>query len=235
MDCCDSMVKFFMLLINFVFVVVGAALIGLGAYIQIAAKEYLDFLSDNYLNTPIFIMIIGGVIFIVAFFGCCGAYKESSCMIYTYAVLLTLILICQIGAGIAAFLYKGELKGVIQEKMVDGMKNYGEAGHEGVTNAWDVLQTDLACCGAHNYTDWATHMPNKVPDSCCKTNTENCGSPLNPDNINQEGCLPKFEDKFVGNIGIVGGVAVGVALAQVLAVAFACCLGRSIRKEDVYV
>ena len=31
----------------------------IGAYIQIAAKEFLDFLSDNYLNTPIFIIIIG--------------------------------------------------------------------------------------------------------------------------------------------------------------------------------
>jgi len=225
-----------MLLVNFVFVVVGAALIGLGAYIQVGAKQYLDFLSDNYLNTPIFIMIVGGVIFIVAFFGCCGAYKESSCMIYTYAVLLSVILICEIGAGIAAFALKGDLKNVIETKMVDGMKNYGKEGHDGVTNAWDLLQTDLACCGSHNYTDWAIVMPNAVPDSCCKEDTKGCGSaPDYVDHINQKGCLVQFEDKFVGNIGIVGGVAVGVALAQVLAVAFACCLARGIRKGDVYV
>jgi hypothetical protein len=30
-----------------------------GAYIQINAKSYLDFLSENYLNTPIFIIIAG--------------------------------------------------------------------------------------------------------------------------------------------------------------------------------
>jgi len=225
-----------MLLVNFVFVVVGAALIGLGAYIQVGAKQYLDFLSDNYLNTPIFIMIVGGVIFIVAFFGCCGAYKESSCMIYTYAVLLSVILICEIGAGIAAFALKGDLKNVIETKMVDGMKNYGKDGHDGVTNAWDLLQTDLACCGSHNYTDWASVMPNAVPDSCCKEDTKGCGSEADyVDHINQKGCLVEFEDKFVGNIGIVGGVAVGVALAQVLAVAFACCLARGIRKGDMYV
>jgi hypothetical protein len=28
-------------------------------------------------------MIVGGVVFVVAFFGCCGAAKESSCMILT--------------------------------------------------------------------------------------------------------------------------------------------------------
>ena len=44
---------------NILFILVGLALIVIGAYIQIAAKEFLDFLSDNYLNTPIFIIIIG--------------------------------------------------------------------------------------------------------------------------------------------------------------------------------
>ena len=37
----------------------GLLLIGVGAYIQINAKTYLDFLADNYLNTPIFIIIAG--------------------------------------------------------------------------------------------------------------------------------------------------------------------------------
>jgi hypothetical protein len=39
------------------------------------------------------ILPAGVIIFVVAFFGCCGAWQESSCMIYTYAALLTIILI----------------------------------------------------------------------------------------------------------------------------------------------
>jgi hypothetical protein len=38
------------------------------------------------------------IIFIVAFFGCCGAWRESSCMVYTYAALLTIILIGKLSA-----------------------------------------------------------------------------------------------------------------------------------------
>jgi hypothetical protein len=34
----------------------------------------------------------GAVIFIIAFFGCCGAWRESPWMIYTYAALLCVIL-----------------------------------------------------------------------------------------------------------------------------------------------
>ncbi len=45
--------------LNLFFVIAGLLLIGVGAYIQIEAKTYLDFLADNYLNTPIFIIIAG--------------------------------------------------------------------------------------------------------------------------------------------------------------------------------
>ena len=45
-------------------------------------------------------------------------------MIYTYAAMLGLLLICEVGAGIAAFVLKGELQEVVEEKMVQGMKNY---------------------------------------------------------------------------------------------------------------
>jgi hypothetical protein len=34
----------------------------------------------------------GAVIFIIAFFGCCGAWRESPWMIYTYAAFLCVIL-----------------------------------------------------------------------------------------------------------------------------------------------
>ena len=41
-------------------------------------------------------MIVGGVIFLVAFLGCCGAWKESKCLIYTYAFFLAVILVAQV-------------------------------------------------------------------------------------------------------------------------------------------
>jgi hypothetical protein len=33
------------------------------------------------------------VIFIIAFFGCIGAWRENACMVYTYAACLIVILI----------------------------------------------------------------------------------------------------------------------------------------------
>lgn len=61
-NCCESIVKYFMVLCNILFALAGIILIGFGAYAQIAAKDYLNFLGDNYVNTPIFVIILGMIL-----------------------------------------------------------------------------------------------------------------------------------------------------------------------------
>jgi hypothetical protein len=49
-------------------------------------------LEKSFLLYFKFFFFSGAVIFIIAFFGCCGAWRESPWMIYTYAALLCVIL-----------------------------------------------------------------------------------------------------------------------------------------------
>lgn len=154
MGCCDSMVKYIVFFTNFVVFLVSVSLIIIGAYIQASMNEYLDFLGDQAFNTPIVIIIIGVVIMLVTFFGCCGAISENKFMIYTYSTLLTLLLIAMAGAAIAIYVYKDEVREVINKKMNDGMQNYGKQDHDGVTKTWNIVQHELKCCGVESYTDW---------------------------------------------------------------------------------
>lgn len=239
-NCCESIVKYFMVLCNILFALAGVALIGFGAYAQIAAKDYLNFLGDNYVNTPIFIIILGGVIFAIAFFGCCGAWQEKKWMIYTYTALLVIILIAQIGAAIAAFVLKGELKTEITKNMENGLKNYDGEGFEGVTLTWDLVQKELKCCGVQNYKDWKNvteFSDGGVPDSCCIAGqVEGCGkAPVDPTKVFSNGCFTLFSDQFVSNLSIVGAVAAGIALGEMIAIAFACCLGKRVGRGGNYV
>jgi CD63 antigen len=138
----------------------------------------------------------------------------------------------EVAAGIAAFVLKGELKTVIQEKMSEGMENYEKSGYEGVTQTWNMIQYDFQCCGSANYTDWRKYMDG-VPDNCCKTITNGCGKkPGFESEINQEGCLTKFEGLFVGNMGIVGGAAIGIFLVELFGIIIACVLACRIRKYN---
>jgi CD63 antigen len=40
-----------------------------------------------------FFFVAGVIIFIIAFFGCVGSWRENSCMVYTYALCLVVVLI----------------------------------------------------------------------------------------------------------------------------------------------
>jgi CD63 antigen len=51
--------------------------------IQGVYSKYLDFLGNEFLSAPMLFIIVGVVIFLVAFFGCCGAIKENNCMMMT--------------------------------------------------------------------------------------------------------------------------------------------------------
>jgi len=234
-NCCESLVKYILFLFNFVFAITGLALIGLGAYVKIQADHYLDFVGTGYVNTPIFIIIVGLVIFVIAFFGCCGACKESPCMMYTYAVILCFILIAEVGAGIAAYILKGALKEEVTKNMKVGMQNYKTDGHDGVTQTWDLVQHDLKCCGVEGPGDWANTTYTHTPDSCCVgQEIEGCGTDAKKEKY-ERGCLKVFEDEFLANIGIVGGVAIGIACIQAIGVFFACCIGNRIRRQGDYV
>jgi hypothetical protein len=42
----------------------------------------------NFAASPIALMVVGSIIFVIAFYGCCGAIRESHCMIVTVRCIL---------------------------------------------------------------------------------------------------------------------------------------------------
>ena len=59
-------------------------------------SNYLNFLDDQYLNTSVLFIVLGVIILIIGFCGCCGAMTENFCMMYTFATLLGLIVLVQV-------------------------------------------------------------------------------------------------------------------------------------------
>jgi len=244
MDTGMKCVKFLLFGFNLIFAITGLALIVTGAVIQGMYSQYLDFLGNTFLNTPILLIIVGVVIFLITFFGCCGAVKDNHCMIMTFAILLGLIFVIELGAGISAYVLRAKLHVIIETNMEKGLMNYNKAGAEGVTQTWDIAQHELKCCGAQDFTDWrnSTMMQtdNSVPDSCCIQDTENCGLGLaDPDKplddvvkvIYTQGCLDKFQEMVTKNVATVGALGVVIALIQIIGVVFACCLAKNIRAQ----
>ncbi|KAJ8968157.1 hypothetical protein NQ314_002414 [Rhamnusium bicolor] len=67
----------------------GLALIVVGVLYKLDINDYTSAIPDDYQNiglAPTLTIIIGSVIFVIAFFGCCGAIRESTCLLTTVRI-----------------------------------------------------------------------------------------------------------------------------------------------------
>uniref|UniRef100_A0A8V5GVD4 Tetraspanin n=1 Tax=Melopsittacus undulatus TaxID=13146 RepID=A0A8V5GVD4_MELUD len=204
--------------------VCGVALVAIGIYAQVALDKALVASTASAAGTPVAILVLGIIIFFISFFGCCGAWKESYCMVTTFAVLLSIIFLVEVAAAIAGYVFKDKVRSVLEDRLWDAMNKYGE--DKVLTERVDELQRRFFCCGANNYTDWSSierfRVNNTVPQSCCRVNSTS--SPLCP-----QGCLQSIEAWMKEKILIVAPVALGIAFFEILGIVFACCLMKGIR------
>ena len=184
MACCVAIFKFLIFVCNFIFFLAGIFIIGSGAFLAIELKNYFDFFATSDLAlemdiSPYIHMLIGCLITIISFLGCCGACTDNTCMMYSFGALMAIIIMAEISILVALYVYKDEVIMTTHKAMDDGMENYQKPGFEGVTFGWDQFQRNLKCCGIVNATNWREKPfqtdTNDAPDSCCKIEFTRCG------------------------------------------------------------
>lgn len=248
MGFCSGTFKFFVFLFNFIFLLAGIAITALGGYMAIKMKDYFDFLGTSDLvgnqdlgvSSYIFIAV-GVIVTIISFLGCCAACTDNKCMMGTFATLMALILIAELGVAITIFIYQGKAYAIVADAMNNGLKGYREPGKDGVTKGWDKIQEQFTCCGVNEPADWknATKLgDNNAPDSCCKNEATGCGkgkliAPYT--DLHNKGCLKEFEEFIKSNVFLAGGVGLAVIAIQLIAVITGCCLAKKMGKDGDYV
>ncbi|XP_068744236.1 CD63 antigen-like [Montipora capricornis] len=234
------LVKYLLFFFNLLFWVSGIALIAVGVYVKGKFGDFLQFSESEMTTGPVFLIVIGVVVTIVGFLGCCGAYKENYCMVTTFAVLLAIIFILEIAAGAYAYANRDKLKGVAKKALEDAVDNFKKEEYRKMI---EEVQKEFDCCGANGYIkDYKDYKKKnisgdmKFPPSCCKNATV-CPSTfgqtknMTDSDFVTKGCVDGFEKYLKDHIFIIGGVGVGVAFLQLIGILFACCLMRSIKKN----
>ncbi|XP_012229465.1 CD63 antigen [Linepithema humile] len=227
-------VKYLLFLFNLIFAITGIVFISVGAVILVVYNGYNNFVDSWFFAAPVLMIIVGVIVFLVSFFGCCGAVKENHCMIITFSVLLLLIFALELGAGITGYMMRGEVSNMLENRLNSTLRAYNT--NEDIRRSWDIMQHDLQCCGIDGFTDWQRYggySPNNAPNSCCKEipSPQNKCDSNSINTIYNEGCMNKLQSAIESNAMILGGVGIGIALIQLIGVIFACCLARSIRRE----
>ncbi|KAM7405153.1 hypothetical protein PAMP_012437 [Pampus punctatissimus] len=225
-------VKYLLFFFNFIFWLCGLALIIVGILVQVSLHNTVLIKDAAASGAPIVIIVVGVVIFFIAFFGCCGACKENYCMVTTFAVLLVFVILVEIAAAIAGYVFRNKLSNVVQDSLTEMIAEYNNSTAE-FRKTVDNMQKDLKCCGVNSSTDWKHFKPdgNSVPDSCCVNVTTNCGIGAMTDTakVHQKGCHTAVEALLKKNILWVIVAALVIAFLQIMGIVFSCMLMRGIR------
>lgn len=80
---CVYKIKYILNILCISFQITGIVFISVGAVILVVYNGYNNFVDSWFFAAPVLMIIVGVIVFLVSFFGCCGAVKENHCMIIT--------------------------------------------------------------------------------------------------------------------------------------------------------
>ncbi|NWW67127.1 TSN2 protein, partial [Ifrita kowaldi] len=211
----------------------GLAVIACGLWLRFGgpmAEFATDKKSPELFFMGLYVLVgAGAVMSAVGFFGCCGAARESQCLIGTFFACLLVIFAGEVTAGVFAFIGK---KVAIQE----AQKIYDDAYEDYMKNpAGKVNRTiyryhvALQCCGKGNV-EQQTGLP-------CPENIQlpkaSALCPACSDHFFMSNCLVEIQNVIDTNLHLVGIVGIAIASITIFGMIFSmvlCCTIRNMRE-----
>uniref|UniRef100_A0A8C0F7L7 Tetraspanin 2 n=2 Tax=Strigidae TaxID=30459 RepID=A0A8C0F7L7_BUBBB len=137
----------------FIFQLAGLAVIAFGLWLRFGGVM-ADFASDKkspeYFFMGLYVLVgAGALMTTVGFFGCCGAARESQCLLGAFFACLLVIFAAEVTAGVFAFIGKKvaiqEAQKIYEDIYDDYMKNPG--GKNCLVEIQNVIDANLRLVG----------------------------------------------------------------------------------------
>jgi len=233
--------RFALFVLNFCVFAVGLATVVLASVVIHKDATIGVLLADGIFTLPICVLIAGLLILLLGFLGCCGALKENSCMLKTYASIVLVLFIAEVVLGILILVYTDQAEMYIKDGMTHQFNQYGNNDTK-LTTSLDLVQHDLECCGVNGYMDWKNYTyginnNNNVAMGCCKEESSGCNLGMADKSeeeamktIYTEGCYSAVKSDLKGVTIGLGIATVILALVQLLSISCACGLAKNSKR-----
>jgi hypothetical protein len=191
------------------------------------------------------LVAIGAVSLIAGFAGCCGAVKESQCLLGTYLFILSIVLAGEIAVAAVAYFKTGEFEKLFKTALTDSIPVGGFNTASGSKRAGTmmIIQSKLQCCGLiHGCADWsggategcgcAVPKGNNCTDVPVTSNGQTCTAESGVTAIYTTDCYTAAVNYVLNNKMIIGAFVIAVVAVEVLGICFASILCCNIRKLE---
>ncbi|XP_074493115.1 tetraspanin-1 [Sebastes fasciatus] len=223
---CFTFVKLMMVLFNLLIFLGGLTLLAMGIWVSLDGGSFLQLLGPfssqgmQFVNVGFFCIAIGAVLVLLGLLGCCGAQKESKCLLLMFFSIILIIFIAEVAAGVVALAYSSFAEGILRAWATPALKkDYGS--DPVLTKLWNTTMTEMKCCGFTNHTDFVGSEFEKehgghLPSSCCWTSSALC-SPDEAERNAVPGCFRYILETLKEHANIVGGIAAGIGVLEIAA------------------
>uniref|UniRef100_A0A0B7BUQ1 Tetraspanin n=1 Tax=Arion vulgaris TaxID=1028688 RepID=A0A0B7BUQ1_9EUPU len=216
---CYTCIKYLMFAFNFIYWLSGCAILGVGIWLRVdeSAAEFMSKTSkiDIIYTLAYVLMVIGFLIMLIGFLGCCGAVRESQCLLATFFIFLFIIFAILLGFGIWAAVAKDSFKDYTKDMLKDGVNKYYMDKKQAAFI--DSVQNFFSCCG-HTQGNMDYEFVGSVPQSCHR------------DSYNKP-CSSAFYSWIESKLVIIAGIAIGFAIKMLLGMIFSMLLCCAIRDQ----
>ncbi|XP_023169427.1 tetraspanin-33 [Drosophila hydei] len=217
----------------------------------------LENIYDVILNISLVMIITGIVIFVVSFAGCLGALRENTCLLKFYSLCLLIFFLMEMAIAIICFVFPQNMNSFLEDQFTDKII-HSYRDDPDLQNFIDFAQKEFQCCGLSNagYQDWSKNeyfncsSPSVekcgVPYSCCINATDistglvniMCGYGVQEHSVAAaskliwtSGCIEVVRVWAERNLYTIAGIALGVALVQLLVIYLAKTLEGQIELQ----
>ncbi|XP_062839447.1 tetraspanin-33 isoform X2 [Anolis carolinensis] len=224
----SPLVKYLLFFFNMVFWLISMVMVAVGVYARLM-KHAETAMACLAVDPAILLMVVGVLMFFITFCGCIGSLRENICLLQT-------------------------ARGKVSEIVNNAIVHYRD--DLDLQNLIDFGQKEFSCCGGVSYKDWSrnmyfnctAHNPSRercsVPYSCCLQVEDQsvintmCGQGMQALNyleagefIYTNGCIDKLVNWIHSNLFLLGGVALGLAIPQLVGILLSQVLVNQIKDQ----
>ncbi|XP_074044610.1 tetraspanin-2 isoform X2 [Macrotis lagotis] len=207
-------IKYMLLAFNLLFWLAGSAVIAFGLWLRfggIVKDLSSEGKTPEYFYMGLYVLVgAGALMMTVGFFGCCGAVRESQCLLGSFFTCLLVIFAAEVTTGVFAFIGKGM---AIREVQTMYEEAYNDYLKEKMNKTLITFHSSFLCCGKES--------PDQVQSTCPK---ELLGQKKN--------CIDEIENVISAKLQLIGIVGIGIAGVTIFGMIFSmvlCCVIRNSR------